>query len=109
MWIIFALHFLVYAPLNVFVFIKAGDKNLDNPDFMWPSVVPRAISQAVVCAYGFYLFFSCFRFILKQKTATLASQGLRMTSWNRFVVFWAILLASMKLLHALISIVIVSV
>ena len=41
---LFVIHFGIYMPLNIFVFLKAGDKSYDTPERMWPTVIPRAIA-----------------------------------------------------------------
>ncbi len=104
----FTIHYGVYTPLNIFVFVKAGDSKFDNPEHMWPSVIPRAIAQAIVCSYGFYIFYKCLIFIFNSKMMNLLARKRQLTRWNSFILIWAMLLATMKTLHAIISIFIVS-
>ena len=109
MIVMFMIHFTIYAPLNIFLFIKARDKDFDNPEHNWPYVITRAVAQTVVCGYGFYTFSVCFIFLKRFKEKNLNSQGLSLTGWNRFIVCWTVLIATMKLLHAIISIFIASI
>jgi hypothetical protein len=57
---LFVIHFAIYMPLNIFIFLKAADISYDNPEHMWPTVIPRAITHSIVCGYGFYMFVVCF-------------------------------------------------
>jgi hypothetical protein len=108
MVVMFTIHYGVYTPLNIFVFLKAGDYKYDNPEHMWPSVVPRGITQAIVCSYGLYMYYVCIIFIYNMKATNLLAQRRQLTRWNSFIMFWAIFLAAMKSLHAFISIFIAS-
>ena len=75
---------------------------------MWPSVIPRGIAQVIVCSYGFYMFFKCLIFIFNSKKTNLLARKKKLTRWNSLILIWAIVLATMKTLHAIISIFIVS-
>jgi len=44
MAVMFTIHYGVYAPLNIFCYLKIKDYNYDNPEHMWPTAVPRGIS-----------------------------------------------------------------